>query len=160
MWAFSRQGGGVAHTTLQTPAVALLLVTLAVASATDLRSRVIPNWLMALGATAGLVLAAAEGRTVPAFLAGFLAAAPFLLAALIRPEGMGRGDVKLAGVIGIYLGQEVWFALALGLALAGLTGVMLSLGRRLPPSRTALPLAPFMALGAGTVLVLGSGALQ
>jgi leader peptidase (prepilin peptidase)/N-methyltransferase len=141
-------------------ALTLLTVTLVVASVTDLRSRVIPNWLMALGAIAGLALAAAEDRSAPAFLAGILAAAPFLLAALIRPEGMGMGDVKLAGVIGIYLGQEVWFALALGLALAGLTGVMVSLGRRLPPSRTALPLAPFLALGAGTVLALGGGALQ
>jgi len=133
---------------LTLPAAVLLAVTLVVASATDLHSRVIPNWLVALAAAAGVAVAAAGGEVGPSLLGGLLAAAPFLLAALIRPEGMGMGDVKLAGVIGIYLGQTVWFALALGLALAGLTGTMISLGRRLPPSQTALPLAPFLAFGA------------
>ncbi len=141
-------------------AIPVLLATLLIASATDLRSRLIPNWLVALAALAGLGAAAAGGGVGPALLSGLLAAAPFLAAALIRPEGMGMGDVKLAGVIGIYLGSTVWFALAIGLALAGLTGVMISLGRRLPPSQTMLPLAPFLALGTGLVLVLGGNALQ
>jgi leader peptidase (prepilin peptidase)/N-methyltransferase len=89
-----------------------------------------------------------------------LAAAPFLLANLIRPEGMGMGDVKLVAVVGLYLGQQVWIALVIGLALAGLTGVLIALGRRLPPSRTALPLAPFLAAGAGIMLAATGGALQ
>jgi len=150
----------VAHSTLQTPAVALLLVTLAVASATDLRSRVIPNWLVALAASAGLALATAGGEAGPALLMGCLVASPFLAAALVKPEGMGMGDVKLAGVMGICLGPSAWLAIAFGLALAGLTGILISLGQRLPPSRTALPLAPFLALGAGAMLAANAGALQ
>lgn len=150
----------MAQPTLQILAIAVLLVTLAVASATDLRNRVIPNWLVGLAGLAGLALAAAGGRVGVALLAAALAAAPFMAAALIRPEGMGMGDVKLAGVLGLYLGQTVWVALAIGLALAGLTGVLISLGRRLPLSRTTLPLAPFMALGAAAVLALGGHALQ
>ncbi len=141
-------------------AIPLLLVTLLIASVTDLRSREIPNWLVAIAAVAGFGLALADGRAGPALLFGLLAAAPFLLANLIRPEGMGMGDVKLAGVIGLYLGQTVWAALALGLGLAGLTGVLISLGQRRRPSQTALPLAPFFALGAGTVVALGGNALQ
>jgi len=138
----------------------LLVAVLALATLTDLRDRTIPNWLTGAGALAGTALAVAQGRALPALLAGFLAASPFLLAALIRPGGMGMGDVKLAGVIGIFLGRQVWAALVIALALAGLTGVMISLGGRIPPSRTALPLAPFLALGAGTVLVMGGKALQ
>lgn len=143
------------HASLQTPAVALLLATLLVATATDLHSRVIPNWLLAVAAAAGLGLAAAGGGVGVPLLSGLLAAAPFLAAALIRPEGMGMGDVKLAAVLGIYLGQSVWTALAVGLALAGLAGVLLSLGRRTLPSRTSLPLAPFLALGVATSLIAG-----
>ena len=141
-------------------ALSVLLITLLIASATDFRSREIPNWLMAGAALAGIGLAAVEGRVGPALLFGLLAAAPFLLANLVRPEGMGMGDVKLVAVIGLYLGQTVWIALAAGLALAGLAGVMISLGKRLPPSQAALPLAPFLALGVGTVLAVGGGALQ
>ena len=131
----------------------VLLITLLIASATDLRRREIPNWLMAVAALAGIALAAVEGRAGSAVLFGLLASLPFLAAALIRPEGMGMGDVKLVAVIGLYLGPAVWIALAAGLALAGLTGVLIALGRRLPPSKTALPLAPFLT--AGCVAVLG-----
>lgn len=141
-------------------ALPVLVITLLIASATDLRSREIPNWLMAGAALAGIGLAAAEGRAGSAVLFGLLAAAPFLLANLIRPEGMGMGDVKLVAVVGLYLGQQVWIALVIGLALAGLTGVLIALGRRLPPSRTALPLAPFLAAGAGIMLAATGGALQ
>ncbi len=150
----------MAQASLQTPATVLLLITLAIASVTDLRSRVIPNWLVALAALAGLGLAAAGGSFVPALIAGAFAASPFMAAALTKPEGMGMGDVKLAGVIGVYLGQTVWIALAVGLGLAGLAGVLVSLGRRLPPAETALPLAPFFALGAVATLAVGSNALQ
>ncbi|MDQ5894997.1 MAG: leader peptidase (prepilin peptidase) / N-methyltransferase [Actinomycetota bacterium] len=145
---------------LTVPAASILVLTLVVATVTDLRNRVIPNWLVGFGALAGLAAAIVSGRPGQALLAGVLAATPFLAAALIRPEGMGMGDVKLAGVIGIYLGQSVWPALALGLGLAGLTGVLISLGRRQPPSRVALPLAPFLALGAGMMLVIGGSSLQ
>lgn len=138
----------------------LLLLTLLIASVTDLRNRLIPNWLVALAGMAGLALAAADGRVVPALAAGLLAGAPFLAANLIRPEGMGMGDVKLVAVIGIYLGQTVWIALAIGLGLAGLTGVMIALGRRQTPGVTALPLAPFLALGVALVIAGSAGSLQ
>jgi len=150
----------VDHATLQTPAVVLLMLTLVVASVTDLRSRVIPNWLVALTAAAGMVLAIAGGKAGTAVLMGILAASPFLAAALVKPEGMGMGDVKLAGVMGICLGSTVWLAIALALGLAGLAGVLISLGQRLPPARTTLPLAPFMALGAGVMLAASMGPLQ
>ena len=146
--------------TLTVPAASILVLSLTVATVTDLRSRVIPNWLVALAALAGLALAYHGSRLGPALLAGCLAAGPFLVAALIRPEGMGMGDVKLVAVIGLFLGHSVWAALAIGLALAGLTGLLISLGRRQPPSRVALPLAPFLALGAGMMLLIGGSSLQ
>lgn len=138
----------------------VLVATLLIASFTDLRDRTIPNWLVAAAAAAGLALAAGEGTVVRAAVAGLAVAAPFLAAALIRPEGMGMGDVKLAAVMGIYLGQAAWVAVAVGLGFAGACGVMISLGKRTPPGETALPLAPFLALGAAAVVLLRGHALQ
>ncbi len=143
----------MAETSLQTSGVALLLITLLIASVTDLRSRIIPNWLVAMAALAGLLLAAGRGDLGPALLAGSLAAAPFLAAALIRPESMGMGDVKLVAVLGIFLGQPVWGALAAGLALAGIWGLVLGIWRSQAISGVALPLAPFLAAGVATSLV-------
>jgi len=132
------------------PAALLLTSTMAAASVTDLRSRLIPDRLTAPAAAAGLLLAAAAGGSGALMAAaglGVAVALPLWLAARIRPEGMGMGDVKLVAVIGIYLGVAAWFALLAGLAVASLTGTLISLGRRRSPALTTLPLAPFLAAG-------------
>lgn len=146
-----------------TPVAALLLTaTLAVAIATDLRDRRIPNRLTAVAAVLGLSLIAADGAA--ALLNGVLAAVavatPLLAVSLIRPEGIGMGDVKLVAVLGLYLGWAAWSALLIAFALAGLAGVLLALGTRTPPSQTALPLAPFIAVGCLPVLTLALNPLQ
>lgn len=127
----------------------VLIPLLAAVSVTDIRRRMIPNG--ALLAAVGLWLVV-EARTGGEGLAESLAAAvviasPLLVAALVRPEGMGMGDVKLVAVIGLYLGWGAWVALLAGLFLAGLTGALISLGTRRPPGETTLPLAPFLAAG-------------
>ena len=78
----------------------------------------------------------------------------FLLAALARPGGMGMGDVKLAGVLGLFLGAAVapaiLVALVTGVAVGGvvIARVGAAAGRK-----TAVPFGPFLALG-GIVAVL------
>lgn len=72
--------------------------------------------------------------------------------------GMGGGDVKLAGVLGIALGWMGWEALALG-ALAGFvlgglySAVVLALRRADRNSR--VPFGPFMLTGAALGIVAG-----
>ena len=77
---------------------------------------------------------------------------------LARPGGMGGGDVKLAGVIGIYLGWIGWGALAVGAFAAflwgGLFGIALLLLRR-AGRKTAIPFGPWMILGAWTGVFAG-----
>jgi len=81
----------------------------------------------------------------------------FLLRAA-RPGGMGGGDVKLAGVIGIYLGWLGWGALALGAFAAfvfgGVFGIALMLLRR-AGRKSAIPFGPWMILGAWTGVFAG-----
>lgn len=74
---------------------------------------VIPDFLCLLTAAAGLI------SFSPAQFFGVLAALPLLIAALIRPECMGGGDIKLTAAAGFVLGfwRGIW-GMALGLLLA------------------------------------------
>jgi leader peptidase (prepilin peptidase) / N-methyltransferase len=128
---------------------AALVAVLVPAAAIDLRRRIIPNRLVAAGAAAGLaLLALADSAALPAHLAATLGAGGFFLAAaLLRPGELGMGDVKLAAVLGLYLGGAVVVALLVALVAATAVGLA---GRR-----STLPLGPFLALGGGVGLVVG-----
>ncbi|MDW4572236.1 prepilin peptidase [Microbacterium sp. M3] len=82
----------------------------------------------------------------------------YFLLRSIRRGGMGGGDVKLAGVIGIYLGWLGWGALAVGAFAAfvfgGVFGLVLMLARR-AGRKTAIPFGPWMILGAWTGVFAG-----
>ncbi len=80
----------------------------------------------------------------------------FVLQALIYPAGMGLGDVKLSGLIGLYLG---WFGagtvlagLLAGYLLAAVTGIALIVTRR-ATRKSHLPFGPFMLAGALAVIL-------
>ncbi len=79
-------------------------------------------------------------------LAGF-----YLILGLGFPAGMGFGDVKWGGVVGLYLGWLGWSAVSTGTLLAFLAAALLVIGRRVAISQiheAALPMAPFMTAGA------------
>ncbi|MDO8185059.1 prepilin peptidase [Conexibacter sp. JD483] len=129
----------------------LLVALLAPVCWIDLDRRLIPNRLTAAGALAAtaLLLATAPAQ-LPAALAWAAGAGGFLLLpALIRPDGMGMGDVKLAAVLGLLLGSAVVAALLIALLTATLAGGVVLLRSGTSAARTAtLPLGPFLALGA------------
>ncbi|MEE2570911.1 A24 family peptidase [Pseudarthrobacter sp. J64] len=81
----------------------------------------------------------------------------YFLLRLIYPPGMGFGDVKLAGILGMYLGYLGWSHLAFAtfgaFLLGGLWGVALILARR-GTLKSAIPFGPFMLLGAGAAMLL------
>ncbi|QAY73130.1 prepilin peptidase [Agromyces protaetiae] len=85
--------------------------------------------------------------------------AAYLLLAYVSRGGMGLGDVKLAGVIGIVLGYFGWPELVVGAFAAFLYGgvvaiVLLALGRA--DRKTGVPFGPAMLLGAWTGLIVGT----
>ena len=73
----------------------------------DLQHKIVPNKILLPAAVWGLLNAALlRTHMAPELLiAGAGAFLFFLIAALINPRGMGMGDVKLAGVMGLYLGS-------------------------------------------------------
>ncbi len=82
----------------------------------------------------------------------------YFLLAFIYPAGMGFGDVKLAGVLGLYLGWLGWGSLIvggfLGFLLGALVGVAMMIGRR-AGRKTMIPFGPFMLVGA--LIAIGAG---
>jgi leader peptidase (prepilin peptidase) / N-methyltransferase len=124
----------------------------------DLDHRIIPNRLTALGAVAALAIGAATdpGGVPQQLIAGAAAGGFLLLAALARPGGMGMGDVKLAGMLGLLLGREVAVALLVALVAGTLVGVVVMARRGVGEGRKmAIPFGPFLALGGVVALTAG-----
>jgi len=84
----------------------------------------------------------------------------YFVVLFIYPKGMGWGDVKLAGVLGAYLGWLSWGHVAvggfLGFALGGVLGGLLMLVGR-AGRKTAIPFGPFMILGTIIAVLWGQG---
>ncbi len=131
-------------------------------SVVDLQHKLLPNRVVlpSLGVGAGLLtLAAAVDGAWPSLLRAGLAAgalfAVFLVLALISPRSLGMGDVKLAALVGLYLGWLSWAAVVVG-ALAGfvvqaLIALVLLAARRIG-LKGELPFGPAMLLGAAVAI--------
>jgi leader peptidase (prepilin peptidase)/N-methyltransferase len=137
----------------------LVLVTVLVTVALiDFEHRIIPNKITLPAAAASVAIGAAlDLRGVPEQLIAGAAAGGFLLAfALAYPRGMGMGDVKLAAVLGLFLGRSVAVAILVGVLTATLVGagVMARVGVE-KGRKTAVPFGPFLALGGVIGLLAG-----
>jgi leader peptidase (prepilin peptidase)/N-methyltransferase len=124
----------------------------------DLDVKRLPNAIVypTYAVLAGLlgIASALEGSVQPLLRAAVGSAALFAFYAVLViawPDGMGLGDVKLAGVVGAALGFLSYPALVVGafaaFVLGGLVGVaLIALSRA--SGRTAIPFGPFMVAGA------------
>jgi leader peptidase (prepilin peptidase)/N-methyltransferase len=142
----------------------LLLVTFLVPiTLIDLDVRRIPNALTAPLAVLSLVavLALASDDLVEHLAAGAGGFLFFFLAVLAYPRGMGMGDVKLAGAMGLCLGRAIapaiLFALVAGVAVGA--AVIVRKGAA-EGRRTAVPFGPFLALGGVIALFVGDGLMD
>jgi len=115
-----------------------------------------PVAIVLLGAAA--LLGSDSGEPLRALLGGVAMGAVYFALWFAYPAGMGFGDVKLAGVLGLYtgwLGWGAWFVgLFLGFLLGGLFGMALIVLRR-GGRKTAVPFGPFMLLGVLVAVLAG-----
>jgi len=99
------------------------------------------------------------GSLVRALVGGGAMFVVYFVLVLIYPGGMGFGDVKLAGVLGLYLAGAGWSALIVGwfaaFVLGGVFAVALLAVRR-AGRKTRVPFGPWMLAGAWCGLVLGA----
>jgi leader peptidase (prepilin peptidase)/N-methyltransferase len=127
-------GAVLTHSSAAGIALSVTLILLVVPAALiDLEHRIIPNKITGLGTVLALAIGLAldPAGEPERLIAGASAGGFLLLAALAYPAGMGMGDVKLAGMMGLFLGIVV---IARKGAQAG--------------RKTAIPFGPFLALGA------------
>lgn len=130
----------------------------------DARSHLLPNRIILPWYPMAFVLlglSAALAGQWDSLLRLVLAAAAlfafYLLLHLIQPSGMGLGDVKLAGVLGMYLGYLGWEHLLLAtmatFVLGALFGLLLMALRR-ATRKSSLAFGPFMVIGAAAALLV------
>jgi len=126
----------------------------------DLRSFRIPDPLVVALFGLGALKMVLEGSYASS-LSGFLTLFGFFfLLHLFFPKGMGFGDVKLAGSIGLFLGLRLGVLSAfLAFISGGLVGVVLVVLRR-KTLKDPLPFGPFLALGALLGLFFGERILS
>lgn len=137
----------------------------------DLETKLLPNAIVYPSLIAGIPLlaitTALAGDSFSIWIRGLegmaAGAGVFLVIALIYPAGMGMGDVKLAGLIGLFLGYASWGYLVAAFFLAFFTGaivgiVLMGVGKA--GRKTAIPFGPFMALGAIVALLFGEPILD
>ncbi len=116
----------------------------------DLDHRLIPNKLTLPGAVLAIaiVLLTDPDSLVENLISGAAAGGFLLVAALVYPAGMGMGDVKLAGMMGLYLGRAVAPAMFAALIAGTLVGALIIARKGAKEGRkTAIPFGPYLALG-------------
>ena len=139
-------------------------------TAIDLELRRLPTPIVWTAAgLLGLLLAAAAvlrgdvWAIGTALLAALAMGAFYFVIVLIRPDGMGMGDVRLAVLVGLATGWIGWDASAVGLLTAFLLGSLVGLGVILAgrgDRRTAIPFGPWMLAGAWIGVLIGPVAWQ
>jgi leader peptidase (prepilin peptidase)/N-methyltransferase len=140
-------------------ALGLVLVTVLVPVAQiDYDHQIIPNVITGLAAIAALVITLALDRDyIPEQLIAAAAAGGFFFViAYLVPKGMGMGDAKLAGVLGLYLGRAVGPAIGIAFITGALVGVLIIVRKGAAEGRkTKVPFGVFLALGGIIALFAG-----
>jgi leader peptidase (prepilin peptidase)/N-methyltransferase len=137
----------------------LYLASISIAlSLIDLDTHTLPSRLVLPSYLVGVVLLGAAavidgrwGALATAFIGGGALFLLYAILAFVRPGGMGLGDVRLAGVLGLFLGWQGWESLVVGgfaaFVLGGVFGVV-QLIRRRATRTSGIPFGPWMVLGA------------
>ncbi len=152
-------GGWLVPAVLYLSAVAVALALIDIDTHRLPDAIVLPSYGVAL---ALLTLAAAGTGEWAALLRAVLAGAAlwvfYFVLVLVYPSGMGFGDVKLAGVLGMYLGWFGWGALLVGGFAAFVCGGLYAVGLlalRRAGRKSGVPFGPWMLLGAAIGMVVG-----
>src|SRR5205807_6335645 len=152
------------------PAYLVLFAALLAISLIDLEHYIIPNRIvyptLAVSVPLLVLAAAATGhwRDLEHAAIGAVSGWGLMLAIhLVSPRGMGFGDVRLAFVLGLFLGwlslNHVFLGLFLGFLFGSLVGLVLIVLRR-RGRRDHIPFGPFLAAGATVAILAGSPILH
>ena len=136
------------------PAFCYLAVMGALLGAIDARHKLLPNRLVLpflVGALVLLGLATVVSGAWLQLLGGLLGGAVlfalYLAMALVKPGGIGLGDVKLAAVVGLYtgyLGLNAWLLVLLGAFLLNAVAILVLMLAKVLNRNSDIPFGPAM----------------
>jgi leader peptidase (prepilin peptidase) / N-methyltransferase len=144
-------------------ALGLLFVTMLTAvTLTDIELRIIPDRILIVAALIGVaVVAVVDPGSLPQRLIAAAAAGGLLFcAALAYPRGMGLGDVKLAAVMGLYLGRDVAPAIFVALLAGAAVGLVMIAREGVAARKKGIPFGPYLALGGVVALLVGDPLIE
>jgi leader peptidase (prepilin peptidase)/N-methyltransferase len=124
----------------------------------DFDHRIIPNTITLPAALAAVAigLITRPSDVTQQLIWGAAAGGFLLFFALAYPRGMGMGDVKLAAVMGLFLGREVAVGVLAGVLVGAVVGVVVIARTSVAEGRkTAVPFGPMLAIGGLFALFVG-----
>ena len=152
------------------PAFCLFFAALLAIALIDLEHFIVPNRIVLPMLAASLPLLAIAALLekdwrplVTGVIGALIASNGLLLINLINPRGMGMGDVKLALLLGLFLGWLGLGHVALGLFLGflfGAVGGILLIALGIKTRKDPVPFAPFLAAGAMVAVLVGNALLD
>jgi leader peptidase (prepilin peptidase) / N-methyltransferase len=134
--------------------VSMLGAALGALAYIDVAEHRIPNRVVVPASAACAVLLFAERPSVQRLLPSLVLVVFMFVVSFASPASFGMGDVKLALLVVLGLGDVATRALVLGLVLAAAFGALLLLRFGRSAAARSLPLAPFVATGAAVVVLL------
>ena len=123
----------------------------------DLEHHIIPNKIVYPAAGAALIIDTflPGPGIVNGLIGGAIGFVFLLIPALVSPKGMGWGDVKMAGLIGLVTGFPlVLVALIVAIVPAGIFAIILLL-LKMKNRKEAIPFGPFLSLATMVALLWG-----
>ena len=141
--------------TLEALVGALFCWVLVIVTRTDFEHRLIPDRIVLPGTVAVLALRTIDDPSAEWILSALGAGLALFVIVLVYPQGLGMGDVKLAAFLGAGLGAYVGIAMFLGFFAAFVPALVLVLRSGASARKQAIPLGPFLALGAVVTLFAG-----
>ncbi len=140
----------------------ILCFVLVVITLTDLDLRIIPNKVVLAGSIVAVAISAIwmpetlDTRVISATIAGGI----MFLVALAYPRGMGMGDAKLVGMMGLFIGRAIAPATLIGFLLGAVIGLALIARRGSAARKMQIPFGPFLAIGGVIGLWFGDDMVQ
>jgi leader peptidase (prepilin peptidase) / N-methyltransferase len=141
--------------TLEGAAAALFCWLLVVITRTDLEHRLIPDRIVIPGTVLVLALRTIDDPSVEWAVAALATGLVLFVVVLVYPQGLGMGDVKLSALLGAGLGYLVGIAMFVGFFFAFVPAAVLLVRHGRQARKEAIPLGPFLALGAVVTLFSG-----
>jgi leader peptidase (prepilin peptidase)/N-methyltransferase len=142
-------------------AAMILLAALVAITVIDLQHQIIPDAITLPGIVAGVLanVATRHVSVIDSVLGIVLGGGVFLVIILVSRGGMGGGDMKLAAMLGAFLGWKVALLALFFAVVAGGSLAIVLLASGLRGRKDPVPFGPFLALGGAVGLFAGEGLL-